>query len=72
MVSGYSAPHSDYAVGEPGLLSRAEAISRCTDELERVRALRPEYPDQGPGLLLAELDWCEEIHRLLYDPLNPA
>ena len=45
---------------------RLAAISRCCDELARVRALRPAYPDQLDGLMLAELDWLEELHSLLY------
>jgi hypothetical protein len=51
-------------------LDRLSAISRCTDELERVRALRPEHPDQLDGLLLAELDWLEELSRLLHTPVT--
>jgi hypothetical protein len=48
--------------------SRLRAISKCTDELAR---LRDAYglPDVGDryGVTLGEMDWAEELHRLLYD-----
>lgn len=50
-----------------GLPSRLEAITRATSELASVRALRLTRPDALEGLMLAELDWTEELHRLLYE-----
>jgi hypothetical protein len=48
--------------------SRLRAISKCTDELAR---LRDAYglPDVGDryGVTLGEMDWAEELHRLLYE-----
>lgn len=49
------------------MASRVEAIARCADELEAVRVLRPYRPDALEGLMLAELDWLEELHRLLHE-----
>ena len=47
--------------------SRLEEISRATDELALVRALRPVYPEQLDGLMLAEMDWLGELHRLIHN-----
>ena len=49
---------------------RLDSISKCMEELSRVRDLRPMRPDAYEGLMVAELDWLEELHRLVHD--NPV
>lgn len=36
-------------------------------ELESVRNLRSQYPDELKGLMLAEMDWLNELHLELYE-----
>ena len=47
---------------------RLQEIARCTDELA---SLRDSYglsrPGDRAGVTLGEMDWLEELHRLLYD-----
>ena len=45
---------------------RLAAISRCTDELEKMRANFRLYPDEKVSVQVGECDWLEELHRLLY------
>lgn len=48
-------------------MGRLEAITRATDELAAVRALRLTRRDALEGLMLAEMDWLEELHRLIHE-----
>lgn len=51
--------------------NRLSEISRCTDELARIRAWRAENPvalrEDHLGALMGELDWLSELHFLLHD-----
>lgn len=49
----------------PGV-GRLEAITRVLGELAQVRELRLTRQDALEGLMLAEMDWLEELHRLLH------
>ena len=51
---------------EPYRCSRLDQITRCMQELETMRKLRSQYPNELRGLMLGELDWLEELHYLLY------
>lgn len=46
---------------------RVAAIDRCMSELDRLRHSRglPDLSDRW-GVTIGELDWLEELHRLLY------
>jgi hypothetical protein len=48
--------------------SRTEQIARCCDEMARCRSFYPNVvlPQTG-GAMLGEMDWLEEVHRLLYE-----
>jgi hypothetical protein len=48
-------------------MNRLEAISRCTDTLALIKAAFLARADDPMALLLGQLDWYEELHRLLYD-----
>lgn len=43
---------------------RLKQIARCMDELSSIRSLAP----AGYwGALLGEMDWLEELHRLIWE-----
>ena len=52
--------------------SRCDAISHCMDELAGIRLARPERKEWPvlAAIMLGELDWLEELHRLLYQHGN--
>ena len=60
-------PISGQLATEPCRCSRLDQITRCMQELENVRKLRPQYPNELRGLLIGELDWLEELHFLLHE-----
>jgi hypothetical protein len=43
--------------------SRIDQISRCGDELERCRAEQ----HKEPLATIGEMDWLEELHRLVWE-----
>ena len=50
--------------------SRLKEITRCTDELEYCRThYALTHLDDRLGTLAGELDWLEELHRVLYDDI---
>ena len=52
--------------------NRLTAIAKCTDELERLRLAWTTSPRADfIGIQLGELDWLEELHRLLFNPERP-
>ena len=51
---------------EPREFRRLSAISRCCDELEKMRANFVLYPEEKVSVQVGECDWLEELHRLLY------
>jgi hypothetical protein len=48
-------------------MSRLAEITRCTDTLALIQAAFRARSDDPMALLLGQLDWYEELHRLLYD-----
>lgn len=53
-------------ISEERVSSRLRSISRCCDELEKMRANFVSYPDEKVSVQVGECDWLEELHRLLY------
>ena len=46
---------------------RLERISRVMEYLEIIERRAQHFPNEKSGLLMAQLDWLEELHGLLYD-----
>ena len=47
---------------------RIEQIVRCCDEMARCRSFYPKVVlPETAGAMLGEMDWWEELHRLLYE-----
>ena len=46
---------------------RLECITKCMEELARIRSTFGTHHPEATGIEIGELDQLEELHRLLYE-----